>query len=201
MFVPHLIQLCNYRCVCLGLLAFIFNACSESNTNTLPSTQQVLRQLQTAADLSTTEVIITKLIRANDDQQLWSFVGERKIIISCEAQIKMGVCLNCISPADIQIDHPTKSLSLSLPKPKLISFNMKPNGTSVAYTQVDWPRTNFSIQEINQLTQVGERSIRQSLPQMKLEEQCQSHCQQTLSRFFLLAGFDHVQIQFRLNPV
>jgi hypothetical protein len=182
-------------CLLLGWLS----ACTPSDSAPLPTTQQVLQQLQTADDLATTEIVVSKIIRARDDQQLWSFVGERKIIISCEAHIKMGVCLTCITPADIQIDHPSKSLSLTLPLPKLVSFNMKPEGTKVAYTQVDWPRTNFSIQEINQLTQIGERTIRQSLPQMRLEAQCKTHCQQTLTRLFMLAGFEQVQIQFRTN--
>ena len=74
-----------------GLLLLLLAGCSSS----LPREEKVLAIKEMGA-LATTEYTITKIVKASDNQT-WYKVGDRKILLSVEANIKAMIILTCIT--------------------------------------------------------------------------------------------------------
>ena len=64
--------------------------------------------LREMSELATVEYMVTKIIRASDDQT-WYKIGDRKILMSCEASVKAGIDMSAIKEENISIDG--KSIS------------------------------------------------------------------------------------------
>ena len=86
--------------------------------------------LREMSELATVEYVVTKIIRASDDQT-WYKIGDRKILMSCEATVKAGIDFSKIREEDIRIDG--KQISLQLPRAHVISMNIKPEDVRVEY--------------------------------------------------------------------
>lgn len=67
------------------LILLIASGCSKNQQQ-----KEILFSLREMSDLATVEYTITKIIKANDNKT-WFKIGERKILMSCEAHIKAGV--------------------------------------------------------------------------------------------------------------
>ena len=71
-------------------LFLLFTSCRQKEKeHDLPST---ILAIQQTGKLATAEYTLTKIIRASDDQT-WYKIGDRKILMSCEAHLKAGVDL------------------------------------------------------------------------------------------------------------
>jgi hypothetical protein len=80
------------------LLLLILFSCKKENQSAA-----ILMSIQQTGTLITTEYVINKIIKANDNQT-WYKIGDRKILMSCEARIKAGVDLQTVTTEDIVID-------------------------------------------------------------------------------------------------
>src|SRR5688572_20311408 len=84
--------------------------------------QEVLT-IRNMNDLATVEYVVTKIIKTNDNKT-WYKVGDRKILMSCQASIKAGIDFAALTPENISIDG--DEISLQLPPAKLISLSIRP---------------------------------------------------------------------------
>ena len=109
------------------------------------------------AELGTVEYTITKIVKASDEA-LYKF-GDRKIIFSSKATMKAGIDLADFSRQNISVDEKTKSATVTLPKPELLSFNMPPEDTHLVYQKIGMVRSRFSTAERLLLLTQGERAI------------------------------------------
>ncbi len=98
------------------LVLLIASGCSKNQQQ-----KEILFSLREISELATVEYTVTKIIKANDNKT-WFKIGERKILMSCEAHIKAGVDMSSITKKDFIIND--KDITLQLPPPKVISLSI-----------------------------------------------------------------------------
>src|SRR4051812_29765484 len=81
--------------------------------------------LKEMTDLATVEYTVTKVIKANDNKT-WFKIGDRKILMSCEAHVKAGIDMSAINKNSFKIAG--KNIEVTLPPPKIISISLPPEG-------------------------------------------------------------------------
>jgi hypothetical protein len=169
------------------LFLFVLFACNSQ----VKQKQQVL-SLKELNDLAVTEVKVTKIIKASDEP-VWYKVGDRKILISCEASIKAGIDLSQLNENDIVIDG--KSITLVLPKSKIISLNLPPGKIKVEYEETGMFRSSFSNAERDALLAQGELQIRQSAEELGVLQTANDHAALFITSFLKQLGYTTVTIQ------
>src|SRR3954463_12955976 len=91
----------SYFLIILTTLILFLPSCKrKEKERDLPST---ILAIQETGRLATAEYTLTKIIRASDDQT-WYKVGDRKILMSCEAHLKAGVDLQRIHKDNFTIE-------------------------------------------------------------------------------------------------
>jgi hypothetical protein len=170
------------------LLLLFFSSCTASTQKK----QQVLT-IKTLSYLATTEHTVTKIIKVNDNQN-WFTVGDRKILLSCQASIKSGIDLSQLSEDDITING--NQISIRLPPPQLISLSMPPSSIKVEYEEVGLLRDTFTNTERDALMVQAEQQLRNSLEEMGIYQKTREHCQLFFIAFFRQLGFENSRIFF-----
>jgi hypothetical protein len=171
----------------LFLFLFVLFACNSP----AKQKQQVL-SLKELSDLVVTEVRVTKIIKASDEA-VWYKVGDRKILISCEATIKAGIDLSQLNENDINING--NSITLVLPKPKIISLNLPPGKIKVEYEETGIFRSSFSNAERDVLVSQGEMQIRKSAEELGILKAANEHTTLFITAFLKKLGYTNVIIQ------
>lgn len=151
------------------------------------------------SELATVEYIVTKIVRANDNQT-WYKIGDRKILMSCEASIKAGIDFSAISEEDITIEG--KSISLVLPKAHLISMNINPENVRVEYEETGFFRDDFSSAERDALMTQGERQIRNSVEALGVLNTAETNASLFINNYLKTLGYNRIRIRFssQTNP-
>ncbi|MCU0404387.1 MAG: DUF4230 domain-containing protein, partial [Chitinophagaceae bacterium] len=132
--------------------AILFCACGSPS----PRPSGIVTALQQMQDLATVEYSLSKVVKASDDQT-WYKIGDRKILITCEATVKAGIDFSQIDTRYVSISG--KSISIQLPPPKIISISIPPDKIEVAYEEIGFFRNRFSVAEQNTLLQQAEKQI------------------------------------------
>ena len=107
--------------------------------------------------LVTAEYTLSKVIRASDDKT-WFKIGDRKIIINCEAAMKAGISLQKISKNNFDVYH--DSIAVTLPHAQFFSLSIPPGKIQVAYQEIGTFRDAFTASEREQLVAQAEPQIR-----------------------------------------
>ncbi|MDQ2719821.1 MAG: DUF4230 domain-containing protein [Bacteroidota bacterium] len=154
--------------------------------------QQVLG-LQKMSDLATAEYVVTKIIKANDNQT-WYKVGDRKILMSCKASLVAGIDLSTLTEKDIHIDG--ENIAITLPHAKLLYVNIKPEDIKTAYQEVSFYRTNFSSQEKDELAAQAERQIKESADSLGIFLTAETNASLFINNFLRKEGFKNININF-----
>src|SRR3954468_12998610 len=94
----------------------------------VPEEKPDILSLKEMSDLATVEYTVTKVIKANDNKT-WFKVGDRKILMSCEAHIKAGIDMSAINQNSFKITG--KNIEVSVPQPKIISLSLPPEGIKI----------------------------------------------------------------------
>ena len=81
--------------------------------------QQVLG-LQKMSDLATAEYVVTKIIKANDNQT-WYKIGNRKILMTCKTSLAAGIDLSKLAEKDIELGR--FSMTLTFESQSLVNYN------------------------------------------------------------------------------
>ena len=88
--------------------------------------QQKLRQV---AELGTVQYTVQKVVSNSDET--WQIFGDRKILFSFRAVIKAGIDMDKFDAESVRISEDkkekTKSISLVLPQPEILSYNIQPD--------------------------------------------------------------------------
>ena len=163
--------------------------CSEKK----PEQKSPVLTLKEMGKLATAEYIITKVVRASDNKT-WYKIGDRKILISCKASIKAGVDLTKI--AETSVDNDLKKISIKLPPPQVLSFNLSPQNIKVEYTEVGLLRNKFSNAEIDGIMQQAETQIKNQIAAMGILQTARENAGTFIRNFFTNAGFEEVAITY-----
>ncbi len=153
--------------------------------------------LREMGELATVEYTITKVIKASDDKT-WYKVGDRKILMSCEAYLKAGVDLTLLTENSFTVDG--KNIHIRLPSPKLISLNIPPDKIRVEYQQVGAFRDPFNSQERDALAGQAEAQIKNSVDAIGILPQAKANTALFVSNFLQQAGFENITISWSDTP-
>lgn len=161
--------------------------------------QEVLG-LRNMSDLATAEYVVTKIIKANDNQT-WYKIGNRKILMSCKASLVAGIDLSKLTEKDIHIDG--ENISLTLPRAHLLYLNIKPEDIKTAFEDISVFRSNFSMQEKNDLSRQAEKQIRESADSLGIYLTAESNATLFINNFLQKEGFKNIRINFSTtkNPL
>ena len=154
--------------------------------------QQVLG-LQKMSDLATAEYVVTKIIKANDNQT-WYKIGDRKILMTCKASLTAGIDLSKLTEKDIHIDG--QNTSITLPHAKLLYINIKPEDIKTVYQDVSFFRNNFSAQEKDELAAQAEKQIKSSVGSLGILVTAETNATIFMSDFLQKEGFKNININF-----
>lgn len=175
----------------LILLLLVFVSCNNDSEQLEIQTKGKLRSL---SELGTVEYVVSKIVKA-DDNATWYKFGDRKILFSCKASLKAGIDLSELSDEDIEIDVDQKSISLVLPKAKLLSFNMKPSDIKLVYERTAITRFPFSNVERDMIMKQGENDIRNNIAELGILTDAENNAKVFLESFLKHAGYTNISIR------
>lgn len=173
-----------------------------SSCNALPDAEALLSdqatakmsELCSAGELSTTEYTISKIVKANDCD--WYTVGDRKILFNCNAYLEAGIDMKEYDASKTEIDNVAKSITLVLPKVKLLSMNMPYEETKLVYEKVGAVRAKFTAKDRNELLKQGEEDIRKGLEGYGILEDGEQNARTFFTAMLSQMGFKQINIKF-----
>ena len=177
----------------LIFFGFMLTACGGKKLPPPADTVAVLKEME---ELATVEYTITKVVKANDNKT-WFKMGDRKILITCEAIVKAGIDLKQLTEKDIS--RSGKAITLHLPPPKILSVNLPPENIQVAFEKVSMFRDPFSGKERDELMAQAEQQIQNSGAELGIIEQAKVNTQLLLSRVLIQLGFEKVILTYDKN--
>jgi hypothetical protein len=158
-----------------------------------PKEASIISALQDMQELATTEYTLTKVVKASDDQT-WYKMGDRKILITCEAQVKAGIDFSGIDAR--YVSKQGKSIRLQLPPPQIISVNLPPENIQVAFQEIGFFRSNFTVAEQTDLLRQAEKQINEKATSLGILEDAQQNARAWLTSYLSMLGFEEIDISF-----
>jgi len=183
------IGLQNRKILAVFIFLVLFTGCKPSG----PAPSGIVVAMQQMQELATAEYVITKVVKASDNQT-WYKIGDRKILITCEARVKAGIDFSAMDTRYVSIKE--KTISIQLPPPKIISVNIPPEKIQVAYQDIGSFRSNFSVAEQNQLMKQAEKQVLAKSSQLGILEEAKTNTRIWLTGYLSSLGFEQIDIQF-----
>lgn len=150
--------------------------------------------LKETGQLITTEYTLGKVIRASDDKT-WYKIGDRKIIITCEAYLKAGIDMQHITPDNFSVNN--DSIAVTLPHAKIFSLNIPPNKMQVAYEDVGTLRSAFSAGEREELVAQAEPQILSLADSLGVLQTAENNAAVFMQHLFEGAGYKKTSVHFQ----
>lgn len=169
----------------LSLITLLLASCGDEKE--VHETE--IYEIRSIGTLSTTEYTLGKIIQWNDEGE-WYKYGDRKILLSCKATVKAGVNLNTIKESDIQVDG--KKITIQLPPPEIVSFEMDPDLIRTEMTDVNGFRSEFTQVDKSKVLQKGEESIRKDLQKLNILDEAEQNAKIFIVDFYKNLGFEQV---------
>jgi hypothetical protein len=169
------------------ILLFFYLSCAKKDQKPNVFT---LREL---SDLATVEYTVTKVIKASDNNT-WFKIGERKILMTCEAHIKAGIDMSAINEHSFKINE--KNIEVSLPPPKIISFSIPPEGIKTAYEETGVFRDNFKAADRDALAVQAEKQIKNSIESLGILQQSKVNTSLFITNFLKKLGYENISINY-----
>ena len=176
----------------LAYLLFVFTLFSCSNKQ--PDISKTILSLKETGALVTAEYTLGKVIRASDDKT-WYKLGDRKIIINCEAALKAGINLQNISKDNFKMHG--DSMSVTLPHAQIFSLSIPPNRIQVAYEDIGTFRSAFSAAEREQLVAQAEPQILSLADSLGILQTAEQNATVFMQYLFEEAGYKKTSIHFK----
>ena len=159
--------------------------------------QQKLRQV---AELGTVQYTVQKVVSNSDET--WQIFGDRKILFSFRAVIKAGIDMDKFDAESVRISEDkkekTKSISLVLPQPEILSYNIQPDDVKMIYNQVSFLRTEYTNEERDAIVSKGEMELKvdRELTDMILKD-ARQNAAMFMEMLLRENGFSDVTITFK----
>ena len=171
----------------LGILLIVASAsCRPSIEKGISSR---IASLSGTTELGTVEYTVKKIVRASDNQ-VWT-VGDRKILFSTTSYLKAGVKLDGFSE-----DKRDNSITVTLPKAILLSFNMPPEEIRTEYESYGVFRSRFSEAEQNKILRLGEERIRKDIDNLGILNEAEKNTTDFFVAMFNQIGIEKVNVIF-----
>ena len=154
-----------------------------------------MSQITDVAELGTVEYTVTKVVKASDDE-CWYKIGNRKILFDCTAYLKAGIDMSKFDVTKVQVDEEKKSVVVTLPQAELLAFNMPPEKAKLVYENVSTFRSNFSAADRNHLLQLGEKNIREDVPNFGILKDAEKNASDFFKAMLGQLGFETITVKF-----
>jgi Protein of unknown function (DUF4230) len=178
----------------IGICLLGVGSCGKS-----PAEQKLsILALREMSDLVTVEYVVTKIIKANDNQT-WYKAGDRKILMSCRASIQAGIDLSAIQADNINLTN--KSITLQIPPAKIIALDMPAENIVVEYQDIDLFRSPFKAGERDALAAQAEAQIRSGAEVMGILQSAEANAKQVLTDFLKRLGYTDIIVQTAANQL
>jgi len=151
-----------------------------------------VRTLKDLAELATVEYHVTKIVSYKDV----AWYGDRKILFEAAATVKAGIDMNELTDQDIQLNDDA-AVSITLPQPKILLFNMKPEHMREIFNESGILRSDFSNQEKDDLLSQGEKDIRVKVARMDIQKRAARNARILVESWLKKMGFSQVNVSFR----
>lgn len=169
----------------MSLITLLISSCGDEKE----VRETEIYEIRSIGTLSTTEYTLGKIIHWNDEGA-WYTYGDRKILLSCKATVKAGVNLNAIKESDIRVDG--KKITIQLPPPEIVSFEMDPDLVRTEMIDVNGFRSDFSQVDKSKVLQKGEESIRKDLQKLNILDEAEQNAKIFIVDFYKNLGFEQV---------
>lgn len=179
--------------ISIMLLSILFMSCQNDKSNS--RLLQSSKELTQLTELGTVEYVVTKMIKADDNTD-WYKIGDRKILFSCKAYLKAGIDMSRFGEKNIEINTVDSTITVTLPKPTLISFNMKPEDIQLVYEKKAITRFAFTNAERDVIMSQGEKSIKDDVPNIGILADAETSARDFLQAMLAQAKFKNITINF-----
>jgi len=159
------------------------------------STQSVVEQVQTLAQLVTVKYVMQKIeiVDSPPDSTLGKFVqGDNRVLLLAQGIVKAGIDLRQIQPGDVTVSG--KKISIKLPLPQITDAYLDDAQTKV----VDWQKgflRDFD-KDLEQTTrQNAVDDLRRAARENGILNDANERARLELKSFFEQAGFDPVEFR------
>ena len=147
------------------------------------------------AELGTVEYTVTKLIITNDND--FYKLGDRKIIFSCRTTMKAGIDLKDFTKEDVEVSDKGQTVTINLPQPKVLSFNMAAEDIKLEYSKVTGMRTGFNADERNDLLKQGEKAILDDAANLGIFDDAKENATDFFKALLAHGGFENINVCFK----
>ena len=156
-----------------------------------------LQTLQDLSELATVEYNVRKIVKYKDES--W-WTGRRAILIETSAILKAGIDLSELTSRDIKQEG--EAITIYLPRPKLISLNMKPRDMKEIYNDAEILRQDFSAAEKEKFLAQGQQDIMAKLDEIGIIGKAAVYSKLLLETWLRILGFKEISILFKepANP-
>jgi len=159
---------------------------------------QTVNSLMSVSELSTVEYTVKKIVKFDDVSKLKAIVGDRKILYTCKVYLKAGIDLSKYDPSETEIDEINKTITISLPHAKLLSYNMPHEEQSPCqFQKVGLFREKFSPEERNNLFIQAEDNIISDITNMGILEEAERNIKGIFTFPLRQLGFQIVNFKFK----
>ena len=177
----------------LIIAAFVL-LCASCGQSLEEKMNQKFSAMEEMAELGTVQYTITKIIKADDNA--FYTVGDRKILFSCQSTMKAGISLADFKKENVKVNEEDKSVEVTLPKPKVLSFNMPAEKIKLEYEKVGTLRSNFTTEDRNNLLRQGEKAIMDDAENLGILKDAEENARLFFESLLKQVGFETVTVKF-----
>lgn len=188
---------CTYLIMAAAVM-LLCASCSKLGLEKVSLEQKLsekMSQITDVAELGTVEYTVTKVVKASDDAS-WYKVGNRKILFDCTSYLKAGIDMSKFDGTKVQVNEEKKSVVVTLPQAELLAFNMPPEKAKLVYENVSTFRSNFSAADRNHLLQLGEKNIREDVPNLGILKDAEKNASDFFKAMLGQLGFEIITVKF-----
>jgi hypothetical protein len=156
--------------------------------------KDLLSAIQETGQLITAEYTVRKVVKAADEQT-WFKLGNRRILLTCEAHLKAGINLQGVTKADITTKDST--IRLVLPKATLFSISIPPDKIQMHYEETGLLRSSFSASEREMLLKQAEVQIRRLADSIGILNKAEVNAITFMKGFLRQGGYTDIQVRFK----
>ena len=175
--------------ISLAMVALLMTGCGKSPKKVAMEKFGVVTEM---SELGTVEYTIAKIIKASDTK--FYTIGDRKILFSCRATMKAGIDMAEFSKKDVKIKG--KEITITLPQPKVLAFNMPPEQAKLEYEKVGALRFDFTAEDRNNLLRQGEEAILADAANLGILEDAKKNAKMFFEALLAQAGFEEINVEF-----
>ena len=178
-----------------GVLLFCFSCDKTPDVPIESKLNEKLGTMTEMAELGTVEYTISKIVKCSDDAAFYKF-GDRKILFSCHATMKAGIDLSDFNKDCVKLDDSKKSVTVTLPKPKILSYNIPIEGIKIEYEKIGAMRSNFTAKDRNLLLKQAEEDILADAPNLGILKDAEHNAKLFFEALFLQLGFENINVKY-----